>query len=196
MRRRAAGRVLALMLALASGAPRALPADVPAPRYAPVVAGHALAFPADYGSHLEFRTEWWYVTGWLDSDGGEPLGFQITFFRTRPAVDERNPSAFTPRQLLIAHCALSDPKHGRLWHAQKIRRAGLGLADARAGDTDVRVVLQARSARLSVTVRRERSEFAARLTCHAPEPKIFPGFTLGWGRGILTTSSTLPPCGR
>ena len=77
------------------------------------------SFPQDLGSHPDFRTEWWYVTGWLDPDSGEPLGFQITFFRTRPAIDEANPSAFTPRQLLIAHCALSDPKRGRLWQDQK-----------------------------------------------------------------------------
>jgi predicted secreted hydrolase len=107
------------------------------PAYAPVLPGHSLEFPADYGSHPDFRTEWWYVTGWLETRGGEPLGFQITFFRTRPAINEANPSAFTPRQLLIAHCALSDPKRGRLWQDQSIRRAGLGLAQAAVGDTDV-----------------------------------------------------------
>jgi predicted secreted hydrolase len=107
------------------------------PSYAPVVAGHPLQFPSDYGSHPQFRTEWWYVTGWLTTAQGEPLGFQITFFRTKPAIEESNPSAFTPHQLLIAHCAISDPKRGRLWQDQRIRRAGLGLADASVGDTHV-----------------------------------------------------------
>ena len=107
------------------------------PAYAAVLPGHSLQFPADYGSHPDFRTEWWYVTGWLETRGGEPLGFQITFFRTRPAIDEANPSAFAPHQLLIAHCALSDPKRGRLWQDQSIRRAGLGLAQAAVGDTNV-----------------------------------------------------------
>ncbi len=72
-----------------------------------------LAFPADYGSHPEYRTEWWYVTGWLETPGGESLGFQVTFFRTRPGLAEDNPSAFAPRQLIIAHAALSDPEHGQ-----------------------------------------------------------------------------------
>ena len=108
-----------------------------APAYAPVVAGHPLQFPADYGSHPQFRTEWWYVTGWLTTAQGEPLGFQITFFRTKPPIEENNPSAFTPHQILIAHCAVSDPKRGRLWQDQRIRRAGLGLADASVGDTHV-----------------------------------------------------------
>jgi predicted secreted hydrolase len=68
---------------------------------------------------------------------GQPLGFQITFFRTKPTLDETNPSAFAARQLLIAHCAVSDPAQGRLWHDQQIRRAGLDLAGAETGDTHV-----------------------------------------------------------
>jgi predicted secreted hydrolase len=108
-----------------------------APAYAPVVDHHPMAFPADFGSHPQFRTEWWYVTGWLTTEHGESLGFQITFFRTKPDIDENNPSSFTPRQVLIAHCAISDPKRGRLWQDQRIRRAGLGLAEAATGDTDV-----------------------------------------------------------
>ena len=105
--------------------------------YAPVVAGQPLKFPADLGSHPQFRTEWWYVTGWLATASGESLGFQITFFRTKPAVADNNPSAFTPRQIMIAHCALSDPKRGRLWQDQRIERANLGLAGAAEGDTHV-----------------------------------------------------------
>lgn len=109
------------------------------PSYAPVVGNQPLIFPLDYGSHPQFRTEWWYVTGWLTSERGESLGFQITFFRTKPDVDAANPSAFTPHQILIAHCAISDPKRGRLWQDQRIRRSGLGLAEAATGDTDVHI---------------------------------------------------------
>jgi predicted secreted hydrolase len=108
-----------------------------APAYATVTALKPLNFPADFGSHADFRTEWWYVTGWLTTQQGDALGFQITFFRTRPDAESANPSAFAPQQLLIAHCALSDPKRGRLWQDQRIRRAGLGLAEAAAGDTSV-----------------------------------------------------------
>jgi predicted secreted hydrolase len=105
--------------------------------YAQVSAGHTLVFPQDLGSHPAFRTEWWYVTGWLKSDQGESLGFQVTFFRTKPDIDSVNPSAFAAHQLIIAHCALSDPKRGRLWQDQRIRRAGFGLAEAAEGDTHV-----------------------------------------------------------
>jgi predicted secreted hydrolase len=105
--------------------------------YAPVTPGHPLRFPDDLGSHPQFRTEWWYVTGWLATEAGESLGFQITFFRTKPDVDAANPSNFTPRQIIVAHCALSDPKRGVLWQDQRIRRAAFGLAGAMEGDAQI-----------------------------------------------------------
>ncbi len=108
--------------------------------YAQVDPAQALEFPRDFGSHPAFRTEWWYVTGWLHTADHAPLGFQITFFRDRPDIWRGNPSAFTPRQLLIAHCAISDPQRGRLWRAQVIERAGFGLAEAATGDTHVWIV--------------------------------------------------------
>lgn len=99
-------------------------------QFAAVVPGYPIRFPRDEGSHPEFRTEWWYLTGWLDVPDGTKLGFQITFFRARLRLDDVNPSAFAPRQILIAHAALSDPAFGRLRHDQRVARAGLGLAGA------------------------------------------------------------------
>ncbi len=126
-----------VLAAIGLGAGAAAGAAAPTAGFAPVTAGRPLEFPRDYGSHPEFRTEWWYVTGWLATDTGEPLGFQITFFRAKPTTDSGNPSAFAPRALIIAHCAISDPKRGRLWQDQHIERAGFGLADAATPDTHV-----------------------------------------------------------
>lgn len=159
------GLVMALALALAAAivlrpqpASKESPPPVPAPAagpslieaqpgraidgvasdgFAAVTPGASLAFPRDHGAHPAFRTEWWYVTGWLETPDGGPLGFQVTFFRTRPGLDEANPSAFAPRQVLFAHAALSDPAVGRLVHDQRIARQGFGLAEARIGDADV-----------------------------------------------------------
>ncbi len=105
--------------------------------YPAVVPGRALEFPRDHGAHPAYRTEWWYVTGWLEGDGGRPLGFQVTFFRNRPRVAEASPSAFAPRQFLFAHAAIADPRDGALRHDERAARAGFGLAEAREGDTDV-----------------------------------------------------------
>ena len=122
----------ALAVALAITAARA--ADYP-----DVVPGGALRFPDDTGSHPAFRTEWWYVTGWLQTADGGSLGFQVTFFRSRPASGAANPSRFAAQQFVIAHAAISDPQHGRLWHDERIARAVFGLAAATEGGTHVRL---------------------------------------------------------
>jgi predicted secreted hydrolase len=106
-------------------------------RYPEVTPGHAISFPRDHGAHPEFRNEWWYATGWLKTDAGETRGFQVTFFRTRPDIVTDNPSAFTPRQIVLAHAAIADPKHARLRHDQRAARPALGLAGASETSTEV-----------------------------------------------------------
>jgi predicted secreted hydrolase len=109
------------------------------PVYPDVLPDASLQFPRDHGAHPDYRTEWWYVTGWLKTDDGQELGFQVTFFRSRLAIDDANPSRFSPRQMLFAHAALADAKTGRLLHDERIARAGFGIAEA--STTDAAVVL-------------------------------------------------------
>ena len=105
--------------------------------YPEVNRGRTLAFPRDHGAHPLYRTEWWYITGWVSDASGYELGVQITFFRNRPQVQEDNPSAFAPKQLVFAHAAVADAKFGRLRHDQRAAREGLGLAGAETGSTRV-----------------------------------------------------------
>lgn len=107
--------------------------------FAPVVAGQPLRFPADFGAHPDFKTEWWYVTGWLQRPNGKPLGFQVTFFRSRTGAADANPSAFAARQLIVAHAAVSDPALGRLVHDQRSGRQGFELNYAKAGMTSLKL---------------------------------------------------------
>lgn len=102
-----------------------------------VTPGRILQFPADHGAHPDYRQEWWYLTGWLKTARGEDLGFQVTFFRARPDIETANPSRFTPRQLILAHAALADPRHGRLRHDERAARTALDLAGSREGNTEV-----------------------------------------------------------
>ena len=111
-----------------------------------------LQFPRDHGTHLDARTEWWYITGQLQAATPpptntattantpalpQPLGFQITFFRSRIEAAQTNPSALAARHLIMAHVALSDVAQGRQWHEQRLARAALGLSDAATTDTNV-----------------------------------------------------------
>lgn len=108
-------------------------------QFAVVSPGHALIFPQDYGAHSDFRIEWWYVTGWLEAEDKKPLGFQITFFRSATGHDPENPSQFAPKQLVIAHAAISDPTIGRLLYDEKSARAGFDLVYAKENDTHVKL---------------------------------------------------------
>src|ERR1700737_2470678 len=92
------------------------------PRFSQVAPDKPLVFPHDFGAHPDFRTEWWYATGWRETPDSKPLGFQITFFRSATEHDPANPSRFAPKQLIIAHTALSDPFVGKLSHDQKSAR--------------------------------------------------------------------------
>lgn len=134
MRTVAAWLLAVMLLCAGAGAGKAA-----APVFAPVAPGRALTFPADFGAHPAFRTEWWYVTGWLATADGKPLGFQVTFFRSATASDRANPSTFAPGQLIVGHAALSDPALGKLVHDQRTVREGFGLAYAKTGDTDIKL---------------------------------------------------------
>jgi predicted secreted hydrolase len=114
-------------------------AQAPAITYPDVTPGRPFSFPADHGAHPDFRTEWWYVTGSVRTAKGDDLGFQITFFRTRPRVDPANPSKFAAKQIMFAHVALSDPALKKLRHDQRASRSGFGIAGAKTGDANVSI---------------------------------------------------------
>jgi predicted secreted hydrolase len=104
--------------------------------FARATAPRPFSFPADHGPHPEFRTEWWYYTGNLETATGRHFGFQLTFFRTAlapPAAPAgETASAWSTRQLYLAHFALTDTA-GRRFHAwSRLDREALGLAGARA----------------------------------------------------------------
>lgn len=111
------------------------PTAAAAADFAPVRPDVALAFPRDLGAHPAFRTEWWYVTGWITDEAGTDRGFQVTFFRVRTGIGERSASRFAPTQLVLAHAAIADPAAGRLQHGERAERALPPLAGAEEGRT-------------------------------------------------------------
>jgi predicted secreted hydrolase len=92
--------------------------------YPPASRATRLAFPRDHGAHPEFRNEWWYVTGALDAPQRD-MGFQLTFFRSRPGRAEALHSPIAASQILFAHAAITRPGAGLL-HAERAARANLG----------------------------------------------------------------------
>ena len=135
----------------AGGDPPAVPArtddgfPVPQP-------GTAFSFPRDHGSHPDYRIEWWYLTGHLESvggttgtpesarnspdGGGRSYGFQVTFFRYAGPLPEEEDSlpAADPlagdRQIFSTHVALADIDGGQFLQAHRMDREGWNAAAA------------------------------------------------------------------
>ena len=144
--------------------------------FPPVVRGRALAFPRDHGAHSDYRTEWWYVTGIVHGSERDELGVQVTFFRSRPGVAEDSPSRFAPRQLVFAHAAVAEAKHGRLRHDQRAARAVFDLAGAaetttRAWIDDWSLALDGDTYAAHIAAR----EFAFDLRFRATQPVLLQG---------------------
>jgi len=145
-------------------------------KYPTIEPHQRLNFPRDHGAHPEFRTEWWYLTGWLSDARSGPRGFQVTFFRSRPPFDSENPSAFAPRQVLLAHSALADPTLGRLRHDQRAARQALGLAGSGEDTTrvwidDWQLALSGNTYRAGIAAR----DFSLDLECSTPRPPLPQG---------------------
>jgi predicted secreted hydrolase len=151
--------------------------------FARAMAPRPLSFPADHGPHPEFRTEWWYYTGNLETAAERHFGFQLTFFRTAlaPPVSgaAERVSAWSSRQLYLAHFALTDTA-GRRFHAgSRLGREALGLAGARA--RPFRVWLEDWSAEsgatdgLPVRLRAAEGDVAIDLVLASDKPVVLQG---------------------
>jgi predicted secreted hydrolase len=92
-----------------------------------------LTFPEDLGAHQNFRTEWWYYTGNLQTQDGRHFGFELTIFRVGllpPTVDLPEDSEWYDRSVYFAHFAVSDIERERFYAFERYSRPGPGLAGA------------------------------------------------------------------
>ena len=85
--------------------------------------GRRLTFPADHYSHPDFKTEWWYYTGHLETQSGKRYGYQVTFFRFG-VRDRQNETKEQPlfSELYMAHFALSDIAAKKFTYRERINR--------------------------------------------------------------------------
>jgi len=100
--------------------------------YQSALPGRRIAFPRDHASHPEFKTEWWYYTGHLETEDGQSYGYQVTFFRyglrDREQDDSNQPPLFT--DLYLAHFALSDKRGKSFFFSERANRGYGGKAGA------------------------------------------------------------------
>jgi predicted secreted hydrolase len=101
------------------------------PEFRLALPGWKFAFPRDHAAHPDFKTEWWYYTGHLTSEAGEPFSYQLTFFRVglRPP-DPAAKSSWSLHTLYFAHLALTDIKGRKFFFYEKTGRGALEMSGA------------------------------------------------------------------
>jgi predicted secreted hydrolase len=84
------------------------------------------SFPRDHWPHEGYRTEWWYFTGDLvsEDDPTRTFGFQYTIFKVGLVTDEPGlDSAWSARDLVMGHAAVTDLKNGTHRFTETLHRA-------------------------------------------------------------------------
>ena len=90
-------------------------------------------FPRDHGAHPDFRTEWWYFTGNLETSSGRRFGYELALFRLglKPGTPQRA-SAWGANHVYMGHFALTDVANKRFHYFERFARGAAGLAGAQA----------------------------------------------------------------
>ena len=101
------------------------------------VPGYHYEFPRDHFNHPGFQTEWWYYTGNLHARDGHRYGFELVFFRRARDTEDPNPSVWRAGEIYMAHLALTDIDGHKFRYAQRLNRAGPGIAGASAGQARI-----------------------------------------------------------
>jgi len=95
--------------------------------------GRAFSFPQDHYAHPEFKTEWWYYSGHLQSleKNQGTFGYQLTFFRTGLKREGKNQrSKWSIQDLYFAHLAITDETRKNFEYRERMSRGSLGEAGA------------------------------------------------------------------
>lgn len=93
------------------------------------------SFPADFGPHPDYQTEWWYYTGNLDGPDDRHFGYQLTIFRRAaeaPTERQQRASDWSTEQIYMGHFALTDVAGERFRSFERFSRGAAGLAGAQA----------------------------------------------------------------
>lgn len=95
-------------------------------------------FPQDHGAHKEFKSEWWYFTGNLESIDKKSFGYQLTIFRNAlPKTKESLKSKWSSDQVYMGHFGLSDISSNKFYSYEILEREALDLAGFNAAPFQV-----------------------------------------------------------
>jgi predicted secreted hydrolase len=79
-------------------------------------------FPEDHYKHEGYKTEWWYLTGNLDS-GDRHFGYQLSIFRN--SIDQNSKN-----DIWMGHMGISDVKNSKFYSYEIFENESMNLAGA------------------------------------------------------------------
>jgi len=160
------------------------------PAWRAAAPGFPWSFPADHWAHPEFQSEWWYLTGHLESldEPGRRFGYQFTFFRVGLLPEPpRLDSAWSARALVMGHAALTDLGRGEHRFSELLYRempllAGFGqfgderIAWSRGPQGTAELwELRWNGAAFDLSMADARQRIALELSTQPSKPQIFQG---------------------
>jgi predicted secreted hydrolase len=148
------------------------------------------SFPEDHWAHRDYRLEWWYFTGHLETTDTQSrrFGYQLTIFRIGLHAERLElDSDWAAANLLMGHAAITDKETGRHVFSEVLYReaeflAGFGaypdpeIAWSRApAGTDARWSLRWNGEAFDFAARDEERGIAFDLTTRPLKPLLFQG---------------------
>jgi predicted secreted hydrolase len=171
-------RILAICLALIAALPASSQGFADLGRnsdgFARPEPGVPLTFPADHGTHPDYRIEWWYLTATLTGEDGQQYGVQWTLFRS--ALQPTEAKGWQSPQLWMGHAALTTADAH--YFAERRSRGGIGQAGVIASPFEAWIdgwSMSGNNDLSSLSVTANGAEFGYALNMTASMPLVLHG---------------------
>jgi len=135
----------------------------------------------------DFASQWWYLTGHLETETGRKFGYELTFFAIGVNKKEFQ-SAFGLNNLYISHFAVTDIKRNKYYRKEEISRGAYKAAGASTNKLNVFVYDNILKGNLNeMHIKGEAEEFSIKLDLKSTKRPIL--------NGDKDYSNKVPGCG-
>ncbi len=137
-------------------------------------------FPQDHGPHSDYKTEWWYFTGNLETELGRRFSYQLTLFRIGLSSKKiKRTSLWATSEIYMGHFALTDRQNQQFYRFEKFSRSALGLSGAQANPFKVWLdnwrIESAENTFLPLVLQAEDEGVSIQLTLGSNKPIVLQG---------------------
>lgn len=80
-------------------------------------------FPDDFQPKTDFRNEWWYFTGNLETKDGRQFGYQFTIFRNSLSTKKTSQFSWESNEIYMSHFAVTDVEKNKFYSFERISRS-------------------------------------------------------------------------